>query len=309
MITKEDERTSIYDMEEDRRLIVIKENREAKPGDIQISLTEMPWVSIQGEGKFIGQHFCFIRVSYCPLSCSFCDIKSSWSDKGKPSLSIEEITEWCRKRFPRRVCITGGEPFYKYDDETKHLVKRLHAAGKLVHFETSGISLPAVIEEHINGYGPVELDKYMPDWVCISPKFRDCVPEEDLFPYVKTLIYRLKIWKEFLTGNGAIVPAGEFKFVISADDTENDIYQVIGLMQEVFSDPEEDYSGWRIVFQPECRKELYSIPFDKERKDELYMQYLKDLRKVTDAVGKLAVNFPGADVVTLPQLHQLVCHQ
>lgn len=311
---------SIYDVK-DSRLSAVQENKTCSPEDKKILLTEDPWVSIQGEGRFAGEFFSFIRVSYCPLSCGFCDVKKSWSDKGKEGMTVAELTEWAKTRFPTRVCITGGEPFFKFDEEIIHLTRSLHGVGKFVHFETSGICLPQFIEqfvydmdeslesgspEYIANTLAVETINSLPDWVCLSPKFRDCVPDDEQFHYIKTLVDRLSIWRRFLAHTDQ---DGEWKFVINPDNPETDIHQVIHLMLEVSRTSGRsygDFSGERFTFQPETRKEMYSIPYDKPRSAELYTQYLEDLAKVAKAVGKLAINFYGADVHVLPQLHQLI---
>jgi hypothetical protein len=274
----------LYEREtEDKRLVIIEDNKTASALDKIILLTEDPWVSIQGEGAFSGQFFSFIRVSYCPLSCKFCDIKTSWSDKGKT-----------------------GMPMYKYDEEIVHLVDVLHSDSKSVHFETSGITVPNTLEKALAEIDDDQFLKYgafdsIPDWVCVSPKYRDCVPEKEQDQYLFYMIGQMKFWKDaFKQG----LFGGEWKFVISADDTEDDLMQAVWVIEEIYEDAAE-LEGVRITFQPETREEIYKTPLGN-RTQEMYFQYLNDWAVLTSEVGKILPNLIGADVHILSQSHQLL---
>lgn len=284
----------LYDrVQGNNRLVPILENKDAHPLDINMYLTEDPWVSIQGEGQYSGEYFCFIRTSYCPLSCSFCDIKASWTDKNKPMWSISTLVEWAKKKYPHRVCITGGEPLYKYDEEVVHLVEGLHKINKKIHVETSGVCVPNTFINAVKG------DTKIPDWVCISPKHRNCVPKEEETSYMQYMLDQMQFWKEAFMSK---LIEGEWKFVIGYKNTEEDVIETIWLLEEIYQ--ADELNGTRIILQPETRSDLYSTPFEK-RTPEMYIQYLQDWSNLVNITGKLLPNFMGADVHIMSQAHQL----
>lgn len=83
--------------------------------------------TIQGEGRNIGKHTAFIRLSECNQSCSWCDTPQTWAFTEKKAESHDtntvyskldwqiqkEVTEAVDKVFEANqesVVITGGEP-------------------------------------------------------------------------------------------------------------------------------------------------------------------------------------------------------
>src|SRR3972149_301887 len=98
------------------------------------------FVSIQGEGYWVGTPMSFVRLAGCPVgggdrickdytSREFpCDTKY----QGGELLTVREVVDWCVKMGQNRVCITGGEPF-SYD--LSDLVDQLSRGGFRLHIE------------------------------------------------------------------------------------------------------------------------------------------------------------------------------
>ncbi len=92
------------------------------------------FLSLQGEGIFVGQPCFFIRLSGCNLRCSYCDTAYAW-EKGEELSRQELVARWKASRV-RLVQLTGGEPLLQrpvYD-----LMAELANLGAKVLLETNG---------------------------------------------------------------------------------------------------------------------------------------------------------------------------
>lgn len=111
----------------------------------------------QGEGVHLGRAAYFIRLYGCPQACPWCDSAGTWHRDYRPEgvtlMSAEELAQAVRAESPDGafVVVTGGEPILF---DLAPLVEALHALGRRVHIETSGIA-------------PLRGDL---DWVTLSPK-------------------------------------------------------------------------------------------------------------------------------------------
>ncbi|WP_027481255.1 7-carboxy-7-deazaguanine synthase QueE [Deinococcus pimensis] len=111
----------------------------------------------QGEGVHLGRAAYFVRLYGCPQACPWCDSAATWHKAYRPDhvklMTPQEITALVQQGSPDGavVVITGGEPILF---DLTDLVDDLHALGRKVHLETSGI---APLRGEI-------------DWVTLSPK-------------------------------------------------------------------------------------------------------------------------------------------
>lgn len=102
------------------------------------------FVSVQGEGKYMGVPSIFIRVSGCNLRCVFkdsiCDTPYSSFKPEKTKYTIDSIIDFVKQNSKvSHVVITGGEPLlYAKDDDFKTLIKNLNALDKFITIETNG---------------------------------------------------------------------------------------------------------------------------------------------------------------------------
>lgn len=111
----------------------------------------------QGEGVHLGRAAYFIRLYGCPQACAWCDSAGTWHPGYRPEgvalMSAADLAEVVAADSPEGafVVITGGEPILF---DLAPLTDALHALGRRVHLETSGIApLRGAI-----------------DWVTLSPK-------------------------------------------------------------------------------------------------------------------------------------------
>jgi organic radical activating enzyme len=96
------------------------------------------FVSIQGEGKYVGQNQCFLRFYDCNLDCSYCDTDTAEFKEYASVELIEEIKRSTAKLEIRTVSLTGGEPLLQRDFLLEFLPK-LKSAGYEIYLETNGV--------------------------------------------------------------------------------------------------------------------------------------------------------------------------
>lgn len=111
----------------------------------------------QGEGVHLGRAAYFIRLYGCPKACPWCDSAGTWHKDFRPEgvtlMSAQDLAGVVAQESPDGafVVITGGEPILF---DLAPLTDALHALGRRVHIETSGIAQLC---------GDL-------DWVTLSPK-------------------------------------------------------------------------------------------------------------------------------------------
>lgn len=115
--------------------------------------------TIQGEGRNMGKHTGFIRLSECNQSCSWCDTPQTWAfteekaavhDTGKlynkldwqVQKEVEEIIEKVYEANQESIVITGGEPLMQ-QNAVISLIKGLREKNPDYHaeIETAGTIL------------------------------------------------------------------------------------------------------------------------------------------------------------------------
>lgn len=119
------------------------------------------FLSLQGEGAFVGMPSFFIRVSGCNLRCVWCDTPyASWNPEGEPR-PIEAILEEAKASGAPHIVVTGGEPMLF--DAIERLCSGLRRAGVTITIETAGTIFR-------------ELEC---DLMSISPKLSNSAPPEN----------------------------------------------------------------------------------------------------------------------------------
>ncbi len=76
------------------------------------------FVSIQGEGVWMGQPMVFVRTAGCNLRCKWCDTPYALDPESGEEMSVEEVLEriWALDgAVLGHVCVTGGEPLIQKD--------------------------------------------------------------------------------------------------------------------------------------------------------------------------------------------------
>jgi len=165
--------------------------------------------TIQGEGAFLGAPAFFIRLQGCSVGCYFCDEKESWKhDKNFAEFSSEEIIIKLKEMNHqlKRVVITGGEPT---EQDLSDLMAKLIKEGYRVHIETAATGEFA--EALFKSYEDAEATEQRA-WITFSPKE----------------LYFKRASQDLLSTNSGIWnEAAELKFVVSNEDSEKYIKEVI----------------------------------------------------------------------------------
>lgn len=178
--------------------------------------------TIQGEGPFMGQHCCFLRLAGCNLSCVWCDTSYTWNftrtggTAVRPELKSYSQAEEVHQMTPlevaekifelntRLVIISGGEPMLQ-QDTLSIAVGMLIASHKNVQFETNGTVLPD--KRMISLFQQYPYNMF---WV-VSPKLK----------HAQTLQRPVDIraWEEY---------APSFKFVCQGPEDFDEVEQILG---------------------------------------------------------------------------------
>lgn len=173
------------------------------------------FVSLQGEGHFVGYRLAFVRLAGCSVTeCRIRDLCDEAPWKMQWKLRVSDIVDRLKHvgNFAA-VCITGGEPT---DHDLLPLISALRDEGWSVHLETSGT-------RSVAGY-PLE-------WITVSPKTND---------YVQRVGHTLKLvvmpeWTDpWAIIRGASDLTRFFHYYLQplydGDDRPMNLEQVIGLL-------------------------------------------------------------------------------
>ena len=137
-------------------------------GEKTISLSEMPYAAIQGEGIHVGKRMMFVRVQGCPVGCLWCDSQYTWSPHALPSGGTEEarkkieskmqpmkipygdLVAILKVRDTERIWWTGGEPSLKAKEIVNIVGLMGRAAGYTHYLCTSGLKFNEELAHAMN---------------------------------------------------------------------------------------------------------------------------------------------------------------
>lgn len=118
------------------------------------------FVSLQGEGKYVGMPSTFVRLYGCNLGCEWCDERSTWinPDDKRDTVAVQALVDQVSAEgTPRHVVVTGGEPMLQVGGVT-NLLSSLHR--QFITLETNGTFFDRSLAEWV-------------DLVSLSPKVFD----------------------------------------------------------------------------------------------------------------------------------------
>ena len=111
------------------------------------------FLSVQGEGFWVGTPMVFVRLSGCNLNCEWCDTQQDAYCKMSDTEILERVRKLTESSTVERVCITGGEPTL----QDLHPLADALCDEFLLHLET-------------NGTNRIDPDMDI-SWITVSPKF------------------------------------------------------------------------------------------------------------------------------------------
>ncbi|RLD11611.1 MAG: hypothetical protein DRI44_03195 [Chlamydiae bacterium] len=94
------------------------------------------FLSVQGEGIYIGSPSVFIRVAGCNLDCPWCDTAYAKAPESGKEMLVNSIVNEVKKYEVEHIVITGGEPTI-YPEELNKLCDKLNNIGKKITLETN----------------------------------------------------------------------------------------------------------------------------------------------------------------------------
>jgi 7-carboxy-7-deazaguanine synthase len=123
------------------------------------------YVTLQGEGIYLGEQQVFVRLAGCPLRCVWCDTPGSLSATGHPGMSVEEVVQKVRRaaHSAKTVSLTGGEPLAQVDFLTR-LLPALKKSRWRTYLETAGVH-PGPLSRVIRHCDVVSMDIKLPSAV------------------------------------------------------------------------------------------------------------------------------------------------
>jgi len=94
------------------------------------------FLSLQGEGLYVGVPQVFVRFHGCNLSCAFCDTKPAFHNVFTKEALAGKIAEY--KKPYHSISLTGGEPLVQADFIGDFLAEYKKFYKKPVYLETNG---------------------------------------------------------------------------------------------------------------------------------------------------------------------------
>ncbi len=124
------------------------------------------FLSIQGEGPWLGRMQAFVRFCNCNLRCRFCDTKYSqtesktcnlFSEKIENPVSVDRLISGLRGKVFHSISLTGGEPLLSLD----FIKEFLSHKEWVVYLETNG-TLPHLFSDIADSIDMVAMDIKLP---------------------------------------------------------------------------------------------------------------------------------------------------
>lgn len=169
-------------------------------------ITEM-FCSLQGEARWAGTPFFFVRLAHCNVGGSkgicktwsgkefVCDTGPAANQKGSVEwysyttiqhrLTVEELWSKFVDSGYNHICFTGGEPFVQHKPLLTFIQKFYSYCNndQMLHIESSGTLLP---KENVDQYAHYFLHSCI--WLTVSPKFKYMNALSDYAKELKLLI-------------------------------------------------------------------------------------------------------------------------
>jgi len=123
------------------------------------------FVSVQGEGIYLGERQCFVRFFGCNLNCKFCDTKLKDFYEYDAESLVSQIRQ--HKKQLHSVSYTGGEPLLQ-KEFLKEVLPLTRREGLKNYLESNG-TLPNELSEVIEHIDIISMDIKLPSSTGLRP--------------------------------------------------------------------------------------------------------------------------------------------
>lgn len=226
------------------------------------------FISIQGEGHYIGVKQLFIRFCACNLRCYYCDtdfMPVNIHDKGSYfDFSPKELEEYLRANYDldsiHSISLTGGEPLI-WADFLKEFMPRV----KVKYYLETNATIADNLEKIIHNVDVISADIKLPSCSGIGDSFER---HRKFFETVRNARVKCAIEKEFNCDNRNIFA----KIVFDEFITDEEIDKCVELAQE-FDLP--------LILQPRMIEDKFSVSSKfMQRVFEKFVSKHKDTRLI-----------------------------
>lgn len=190
-----------------------------EPGEGQPEIFD----TIQGEGRNMGRHTAFVRLSECNQSCSWCDTPQTWAftpEKAEKhdtetvyskldwqvTKEVEEVVEQIYAQNQESVVITGGEPLMQ-QNAVINLIKGLKQKNPEYHAEIETAGTIIIKDELLE----------LLDQINVSPKIANS----------GNLLTKRR--KPLALSKLAAAEKTDFKFVVTKEEDIDEILEIVEL--------------------------------------------------------------------------------
>jgi len=109
---------------------------------LKVKVSEI-FLSLQGEGRWVGVNSVFVRLAGCNLWCKWCDTLYARESNGQKSMTVEQVVSRVDEFNCLHVVVTGGEPMIA--PELGELLEQLKECGKTITLETNATSYQPIV--------------------------------------------------------------------------------------------------------------------------------------------------------------------
>lgn len=126
----------------------------------KLLLAELPYTSIQGEGKHVGKPMTYVRTQGCNVNCSWCDSYYTWYPYGQNAktkavghnelaVNFDQLKSIIEQEYCQHVWFTGGEPMLQAD-AINNFIQKLNGLGKTTYICTAGTIFHEALFSHLD---------------------------------------------------------------------------------------------------------------------------------------------------------------
>lgn len=200
---------------------------------LEILLTDHPFRTLQGEGRYAGQGAVFVRTTGCLVQCAWCDSRFSWM-RNDSTISYDtdrlaHLLSVFACRGTDYAVITGGEPFL-HDASIASLLHELamcnsqnkdKAVMYRIGFETSGVA-PMTETANYIANNPYAFAYH----ITFSPKLTSALCPPDAKGKTPIQLFLSNYESAFAHQRVKDAVLADFKFVITKQFFRDDIEEV-----------------------------------------------------------------------------------